>query len=401
MNKSRRAIEIIAVLLVVGFCAYQFFAGYYFSITTESAVFYEYSQGIEITGTVIRNENIITSTDSGTLHFVISDGERVAKGGVIAQVYSSDKASAAASRIDEINEQLSTIEEIEGYNDLNAVDMNTLNLRITDRLNQFIYCVSDNSFDTAQQKAAELVAALTRKQVATGQDTDFTALKKSLTDERTSLEAVKGKPQSVCTATCSGYFVSGTDGFENLYSTEDLSVYTPEYLSGIKPEATDNTQVGKIVHDYQWYVAAIIPISDSMFYKADDTVKLKIDAADQTVTAKVERINISAKSDSAVIILSCSQMDSKLATMRSGKMTIVKNEYSGLKVSSKAIRIVDSVTGVYVISGLEAKFVEAKVLYSNNEYVICELNTADDSKLRLYDEVIVKGRGLYDGKIIY
>lgn len=386
---------------MVGFCAYQFFAGYYFSITTESAVFHEYSQGIEITGTVIRNENIVTSADSGTLHFVISDGERVAKGGVIAQVYSNERASAAASRIDEINAQLSTVEEIEDYNDLNAVDMNTLNLRITDRLNQFIYCVSDNNFDTAQQKATELVAALTRKQVATGQDTDFTALKKSLTDEKTALEAIKGNPQSVCTATHSGYFVSGTDGFEKLYSTEDLSVYTPEYLSSIKPEPTDNTQVGKIVHDYQWYVAATIPISDSMFYKTDDTVKLKIDAADQTVTAKVERINISDKSDLAVIILSCSQMDSKLATMRSGKMTIVKNEYSGLKVSSKAIRILDSVTGVYVISGLETKFVEAKVLYSNDEYAICELNTADNSKLRLYDEVIVKGRGLYDGKIIY
>lgn len=401
MNKTRRIIEITAVLLIVGFIAYQFFASYYSAITTESAIYFEHSQGVELNGTIIRNEYLVTSSDSGTLHFIISDGERVAKGGTIAQVYSDDKASAAATRIAQIDGQLAAIAEIEGYNNTAAVDMNTINSKISEDLNDFLYAVADNNFDGVERSRQELLNALTRKQVATGEKTDFTAVKAELNSEKASLTPVMGSPRSSCVADRAGYFVSGTDGYESILSSDDLSLYTPEYLAGLTPTAQDGTVIGKIVYDYEWYVAASIPLSDSMFYKNGDTVKLRIDAADQTVTAVVERVNFSKDSDTAAIILSCNEMSSELASMRSGKMTIIKDEYNGLRISSKAIRIVDGVSGVYVVSGIEVKFVAAEILYSNDEYVICKLNTSNEDQLRLYDEVVVKGRGLYDGKIIY
>ena len=79
---------------------------------------------------------------------------------------------------------------------------------------------------------------------------------------------------------------------------------------------------------------------------------------------------------------------------------MVKKEYDGLKVSKNALRVVDSKRGVYVLTGMQVKFVEVNVLFSNDSYMICEKQSADDSVLRLYDEVIVKGKNLYDGKII-
>jgi hypothetical protein len=115
----------------------------------------------------------------------------------------------------------------------------------------------------------------------------------------------------------------------------------------------------------------------------------------------VERINVSEKGEDAVIIFSCSEMNSELATMRTANVKLIKNEVNGIKVSSKAIRVKDGVTGVYVVSGLEAKFVTVDILYSEEDYKICELNTSKSSKLRLYDRIIVKGKNLYDGKIIY
>ena len=87
--------------------------------------------------------------------------------------------------------------------------------------------------------------------------------------------------------------------------------------------------------------------------------------------------------------------------MRTGNIAIVKDEYEGIRVPSTALRVVDSVTGVYVVSGMEAKFVAIDIIHSTEDYSICAPNTSDSSKLRLYDEIIVKGKNLYDGKIIY
>ncbi len=401
MNKRLRIIEIIAVLAVVLFVGYQIYASYYSAITTESAFYFEYSEGVELQGTIIRSEHTVDMSDGGTLHFLISDGERVAKGGVIAEVYSDDKASAAATRLKEIETQLKTIEEIEGYNNVTAVDMKTLNGKIEKNLESLLQLTSGGRFEGAEALKAELLNSINRKQVAMGVGTDFSAVKETLTQEKASLTAVMGSPKSTYTADHSGYFVSSSDGLENALSPDDLSVFTPEYMESVRAESREEVSTGKIVGDYKWYIASTVSINDSMFYKNGETLKLKIHSADQTVTASVEQVNFSKDKDTATVIFSCSEMSSELALIRSCAVTVIKNEYSGLRVSRKSIRIVDGVTGVYVISGLEVKFVAAEIIYSNDEYAICKLNTTDEEKLRLYDEVVVRGRGLYDGKIIY
>ena len=40
------------------------------------------------------------------------------------------------------------------------------------------------------------------------------------------------------------------------------------------------------------------------------------------------------------------------------------------------------------------------VIYSTEDFIICEQKRSEDTVLRLYDEVVVKGKGLYDGKIV-
>jgi len=85
--------------------------------------------------------------------------------------------------------------------------------------------------------------------------------------------------------------------------------------------------------------------------------------------------------------------------MRTANMTIVLETYSGLQVNSKAVRFVDGKKGVYVLSGSVITFVPIEVIYSTDNYCICEVQPTG-LRLRLYDEVILKGKNLYDGKVI-
>ena len=116
---------------------------------------------------------------------------------------------------------------------------------------------------------------------------------------------------------------------------------------------------------------------------------------------KVEKINMSSNGDDAVLILKISEMNSELASLRTSSITLIKDEYEGIKVKNTALRVVDGKTGVFVVSGMEAKFVTIDIIHSTEEYTVGALNTTDSSKLRLYDKIIVKGKNLYDGKIIY
>ena len=81
-------------------------------------------------------------------------------------------------------------------------------------------------------------------------------------------------------------------------------------------------------------------------------------------------------------------------------MTIINSTYSGLKLPAKALRLQDDKPGVFVRSGMTIKFVGVNVIYRTDEYIICEQQVSNDDVLRLYDDVVVKGKGLYDGKIV-
>lgn len=401
MDKRRKLIKFAVITAIIVFFAYQYYVSFYAAIKTESAEQFQYTESIDTVGTFIRNEMTVTSDHQGTVHFVIANGEKVAKQGVIAKIYQSDAASAAASRIDEINAQLSVIAEIEGYNDSTAVDVDTINDRITKHINNLAYTVHDGRFYDIGNSVAELLTMMTRKQVATGEQSDFSALKASLTAEKEALALSMGQAHGSIISEKSGYFVSAADGYEELLTSVDLEKYTPEFLNDLKQNTVAHNVIGKIVYDYQWYVAAPVSLSDSMHYKVGQTVTLKTDTSASRVSATVERINLSETSDDAVLVFKITEMNSELASMRTGNIAIIKDEYEGIRVPSTALRVVDSVTGVYVVSGMEAKFVAIDIIHSTEDYSVCLLNTSDSSKLRLYDEIIVKGKNLYDGKIIY
>lgn len=399
---NNKFVKIGLSALIIVFLLFQIYSATFSSISTASAIPFEYTEGIDTTGIIIRDETLVKSSEQGTLHFAVSDGEKIAKGGVIAHIYDGDSASANATKIEELKAQLKNIEEIEGYNNMMAVDLSTVNAKISSYYNDFVFNSSLGRYDKLSESVSGLLTMMTRKKVATGEQTDFSSLKDAINIQINQLSQSSGNVKGSIKASVSGYFVSVVDNYEDKLSTKDLSVFTPDYFNELTAGEDTQDVIGKIVYDYKWYIAGLVPINDSKFYKIGETVTLKTTTtSNPRLTAKVERVNLSPTGDNAVIIFSCSEMSSELATMRSGAITIIKNEYSGLKVDSKALRVVDGKTGVYIVSGLEAKFVEANILYSNDSYAICELNNSDSSKLRLYDEVIVKGKNLYDGKIIY
>ena len=399
--KGTTVLKGFVILLIAVFAVHQAVSSLYKPVRTETAVFSDISDGLNITGVIIRNETLVSAGDSGVLHFVIGDGNRVAKDGVIANIYDSESASIILERIDSVNGKIADIEEMLSYNNLEAADLDMINAKVRQNLNNLIICGGNGNFDTLSDKSDELLSAYNRRQAAMGETADFSAQLSALKAEKDQLAASLPAAKGTLRADKSGYFVSKTDGYEGVLTCENPESITPEYLNGIKAETVADNTVGKIVSDYEWYIAAEVSINESLNFKEGDALTIYTSVKSYPkLPVTVSKINISESSGGAVVLFACNDMNSELASIRTGPMTVVKKEYSGLKVPVGARRVVDSKLGVYVLTGMQVKFVEVKVLFTNGDYMICEKQTGDDNVLRLYDEVIVKGKNLYDGKII-
>ena len=395
--KGASILKASIILIVSVFIIHQLFYSLYNPVATESAIFYTSSDGFSINGLIIRNETLVKYNGGGVLHFVTPDGNRVAKNGVIANVYNSESDSIIVSQTKILEEKIADIEDILSYNDIEAANLDLINARVRDKVNDLILASATGDFNNVFEYSEKLLSTLNRKQAALGVTKDLSA---ELAALKAQLPTEISDPKDRILALQSGYFVSKTDGYEQVFSTENLADITSELLKEKTAMHQENGIIGKIVSDYEWYIAADISINESLNFKEGDKLKIEMSLKSlPTISATVKKINISEESERAVIIFACNDMNSELASMRKGTMTVVKKEFSGLKVPRKALRVLDSVKGVYVLNGMQVRFVPIDIVFSNDSFIICKKQT-DDNALKLYDQVIVKGKNLYDGKIV-
>lgn len=399
--RDSKVLRIIIGIIAIVFVVHQVYSATYKPITTASAEYYTAVEGFPINVVVIREEKIITSDTDGTLHFAIANGERVSRNGIIANIYSNAEASVTVNRIEQLKSSIADIEEMQSYNDVEAADIKLVNNKVNASLNEMLRGISTNDFSNVESDAAQLIMNISRRQMITGEQTDFSGRLDELKNELEQLNASLPEPLGNIKTEQSGYFVSSTDGYEEVLSCENIDSITPEFIENLKTKETPKNAIGKIVSDYTWYIAANVSISDSLKYKTGDKLVLQTTLkSSPEIDVVVEKINTSKESDVAVIIFSCQEMNNELASIRKGNMTIVDKVHSGLKIPTKALRFQYDKTGVFVRSGMTLKFVGVKVIYRTDEYIICEQQASDDSVLRLYDDVVVKGKRLYDGKIV-
>ena len=389
--------------LVVGFLALflgiQVYQSVYSSYSTESAVYYEDYDGIPITGLIIRDENVITADTAGVMSYTIPEGGRVAKEGVVAQVYASEAAAAAALQAEELEAEIQSLQSLQQYHDPTAADLDLLHTQVQTAFQNLLESTEGGRYDGISDSAEQLLSLLNREQIVTGQVTDFSQRIAALEAEKAALG--DNQPVQSVASPYAGYFISSADGYESVLSTDMIDTLTPDQLNALEPAALPaGSIVGKVVSDYEWYIAANISFSDSLQLAEGDSITLRTSLSSMPdLPVTVRKINKSATGEDVTVVFGCTYMNGELAGIRIHPMTIVLQTYEGLRVNAGAIRIVDGQRGVYVVEGAEAKFVPVNILYSTDSYSICEMSDSGDG-LQLYDEIIVKGKDLYDGKAI-
>ena len=113
-----------------------------------------------------------------------------------------------------------------------------------------------------------------------------------------------------------------------------------------------------------------------------------------------------------LLVFNCNTMNEEVSELRNETAQIYISEYNGYKVDNSAIREVDGRTGVYVIKANSAKFKYVYIIYSDDKYSIVSdpppvkneqgeyVEQSNANYLDLYDQYIIGGVDLYDGKYL-
>lgn len=360
-------------------------------------------------GTVFRSEQLIEpSTASGIMVYNCSDGDEVAKDEEVAAVYSDSTVSTVNNQLEQLQRELDSLTEAQTAKATRYTAVSNLSSEINDQAGNIVDFVQDGVVEGISEQKEELISLLNRKKIALGQEESFDGRISELTAQITYLEQVRDQQRGVSiNSPSAGYFCKEVDGYESVLTADalqDINYEKYQQLIAQSPVQTGNA-VGKIVTTHVWYLGVDLPNAQAQKFEVGDSVKLDFKFANgQTVSAKVTQILPDSQRTNTVVIFECKDVSDRLLKIRSQSVDIIFTTYSGLRVSSVALRYEQNVPGVYVLDRTTIRFKPVEIIKDNGNYLLCEPRTGTDEQhtLNRLDLVIVESGGveLRDGELL-
>ena len=407
-------IYILSFLLSVGIL---FYFGYHIwhsftkEVATEPALQETYEEVLETEGYIFRTETVLENAVSSTGSVIpnCAEGEHIRKGGELATLY-SDYSPDTVARIAEIEEQMAMLEKYKETESVSLKDAAGIDAEIFSVLSKIRgYADSGNAKDAVDLRRS-LVAAVGEKAVLMGSYSNIDEEIASLKNEKAALTNKLGSLIRTVHTPVSGFYYSETDGYENVFRSELLEEITLKDLSELlerDPEAKGTA--GKTVTVSRWYLVCMLDSAEKNTYKIGGDCSVNFKGANVKIEMKVE--NILYDDSSTAVILSSTRMPEGFDFRRVQDVELIKAEYTGLKVPAEAVRMIDGETGVFVLDVVTVRFRKVDIIYKTDAAYIVKLpapaeDTEEESEekktldLRLHDNIIIEGKGLYEGRVI-
>lgn len=395
--KSIRDTLLIALIFVaiLSLIVSQIYIGINHANSTEDALLYSARRSLSFTGVIVRDETIVYtpfSVGSGVLDYTVSDGSRLSNKTVIANVYDSYDQIYYRYRIEQLKNDIALLESAQSRGTTDYAQPEFLTAQIVESYKELLLNMAQGDLAQVYDESDDMLRLMSIFNVSTNVEMDYSTKIEELKQELSVCNAALKDPIATVKSGETGYFTSSFDGYEAYLTTDNISSLTVDDINGIIENPTKITSeydnaIGKVFSGYSWKMVGIIDTADRYFVNEKLVFSFASSNAKHTVT--VESITPTGNGNEAIIVLSCEELDSEIASSRIQEADLVFNEYTGLRVPREAIRFVNDVKGVYVIVGERTEFKKLDVIYEGDDYVL-SANISDDDFLNLYDRIILE-----------
>lgn len=336
-KKPTKKIAIISVIgmAVLIYCVYSIILLVQQPIGTFVIKNAKLSQEESAVGYVIRQETVVQGNNytNGMIQ-IKSEGERVAKGESIFRYYSNNEETLV-KKIQELDIKIQ--EALENETDLFSSDMKLLEKQIEEKLNEL---GKTNDVKKIIEYKKDINTKITKKAKIAGDLSPSGSYIKKLIDERTLYEKNLNSGAEYVNAPESGIVSYRVDGLEEILNPESFSTLNKKVLEDLNLKTGEivasSEQNGKIINNFESYIATNLDSKESKSAKIGDSVKLRLSNSDE-ITAKIQYII--EENNSRLIIFKIANGVELLTSYRKITFDVIWWNYNGLKVPNSSLLV--------------------------------------------------------------
>jgi hypothetical protein len=396
MRRNDFVIKLMSVVLFVAVAAY---IGLYIydkankNLITAPAVRYTAEDSGSAEGYIIRNETVLTGGGS-TVTLMAEEGEKLASGQAVAVHYEGESALERASEIRALQLQ---IKEAEADTAVSADQKNAAAKAAVLALSDAVQHRDFTNLEALTLSINKTIFSSTPSELSDG---DLPILK-----DRLANLLAEDTGTSTIYAPVSGVFSAVVDGFEAL-GPGKLTDLTPSSLEALfgTPQSTDNTVLGKLITGITWYYTAVMDAGDVQKFEGKTSAVLNFTKTyNERLDMKIESIG-AEENGKCVVVFSAKRGISDMTVLRRLSAQVEFGSYTGLLVPKEAVNHESDEEGdkayIFLLTGLQAEKVTVEIIGEYDDNYIVKDGAENGTVLREGCEIIVKGKELYDGKVV-
>ena len=423
--KTLAAVVIGFLLLAAVYVGYQAMQVLFPPNTYETALLATVEDTIDAEGVLLFDESYVSG--SGTLGYLAADGERVSAGTAVAEVYSDAIQATLRQQLTQINDQIDLLQR--SQNNTTSLQLESLRKNRSAALYDLMDSLDCGDYEDTDAEKEDYILSQNRLWVITGEVAGFSDQITALTQQAASVQSQLGNPTQI-TAPQTGYFIRSSSTGRLNAGAEDILALD---AAGLKAYAESSPEValdgcaGKIVSGFTWRYAGVCTAKEAEKLLGKDgkplsgSVEIRFPGQVETpLKAKVSEVEIDSENGIARFVISCEIINGDVLRLNCADAQIIVGRTTGLRVPAAAVHYLKEdgseaeeqgenyIPGVYVKYGNLARFCridpvdDAHPLVTDGDYrIVLPSGTANSvSEVRLYDEIIVSGQNLYDGKLL-
>lgn len=380
---------------------------FYNPVKTEVAESYTTSSYIAFDGVYVRQEQLVRYDGTGVISYMHDNGEKLAKSSVIAKIYRNNSDLQIQQQIEQLTEQISILQDAESFVGADNSQLEAFSNQIYEKHSNVISFIENGDYAGAADLKSDYLNLFSKKQIVKGVEDSYANKITELNAQIESLQRrITSEPQNLTiqdTIGETGFFVSTADGYENILSYDSMTSLSEEQINEIIKNPTrnvDSNVIGKVIDNYKWKLIGIINTEKIQSVFTGKSVTLMVGSAARMINATIESIE-KLDSGNSIVIFSCDNLSADFVSGRTAQFKLMQQNYSGIRISSSAVRFDENEQmGVYVKTGVEITFKYVDKIIDEGDYIIVRDTTDESGYLSMYDNVVVEGKDIYDGKIV-
>ena len=351
-------------------------------------------------GYVIRDEKIAKGNNSSNGMIQVKfEGEKVAKGSQIFR-YAIENEDEINTKIDEINTKIQ--EAMIGQSETLPTDIKAIENQIETKIDGL---KSKNDIQEISEYKKDINTYITKKSKIAGDLSPAGSYIKELIQERENYQKKLTENSEYVNSPMAGVVSYRVDDLEEILTPDNLENLNKKSLEELNLQTgqiiTTSNEKGKVINNYECYIATILESSEAKEAKINKKVTLRLSTQDE-IKAKISYIS-EQEDKSILIVFEINDNVEKLIDYRKITFDVIWWRYEGLKVPKSAIYYDNGLSYVVRNRGGYQDKILIEVLKENDNYCIVGNYDNEDLKslgfnsqeirnmknISIYDEILI------------